>query len=74
MMTTLLTTVTAAELSERWCIGLAQAANTFRIKTQQGTRAATLPLSRRYRADRVFERPLLRGQLWTDTVDGGTPK
>ena len=64
------TAVTAAELSERWCIGLAQATNTIRITTQRGTRSAILPLSRRYRADRVFERPLLRGQFSTDTVDG----
>lgn len=64
------TSVTAAELSERWCIGLAQATNTIQITTQQGIRSATLPLSRRYKADRVFERPLLRGQFSTDTVDG----
>jgi Reverse transcriptase (RNA-dependent DNA polymerase) len=64
------TAVTAAELSERWCIGLTQATNTIQITTQQGIRSATLPLSRRYKADRVFERPLLRGQFSTDTVDG----
>jgi hypothetical protein len=64
------TAVTAAELSERWCIGLAQATNTIRITTQRGIRSATLPLSRRYRADCVFDRPLLRGQFSTDTVDG----
>ena len=64
------TSVTAAELSKRWCIGLAQASNTIRITTQRGIRSATLPLSRRYKADRVFERPLLRGQFSTDTVDG----
>ena len=62
--------VTAAELSERWCIGLSQATNTIKITTQQGVRSATMPLARRYRADRVFERPLLRGQFSTDTVDG----
>ena len=62
--------VTAAELSERWCIGLSQATNTIKITTQQGIRSATMPLARRYRADRVFERPLLRGQFSTDTVDG----
>jgi hypothetical protein len=64
------TSVTAAELSEGWCIGLAQAANTIRITTQRGTRSTILPMSRRYRADRVFERPRLRGQFSTDTVDG----
>ena len=62
--------MTAAELSERWCIGLAQAINTIKITTQHGVRSATLPLSRRCKADRIFERPLLRGQFYTDTVDG----
>ena len=64
------TAVTAAKLGDRWCIGLAQASETIRVTTQKGTRSAVLPLSRRYRADRVFERPLLRGQFYTDTVDG----
>lgn len=27
-------------------------------------------MSRRYQADRVFERPLLHEQFWTDTMDG----
>ena len=62
--------VSAAELSERWGIGLLQAQNTIRITTQKGTRSAILPLSRRYRADRVYERPLLRGDYYTDTMDG----
>jgi Reverse transcriptase (RNA-dependent DNA polymerase) len=62
--------ITANELSERWGIGLTQAQNTIRITTQKGTRSAILPLSRRYRADRVFEKPLLRGDYYTDTMDG----
>jgi hypothetical protein len=62
--------VSAAELSERWGIGLTQASNTIGITTQTGVRSAIMPLSRRYKADRVFERPLLRGQFFTDTMDG----
>ena len=62
--------VSAAELSERWGIGLAQAANTIKVTTQMGTRSAILPISRRYKADRIFERPLLRGHFYTDTMDG----
>jgi hypothetical protein len=63
--------ITAADLSERWGIGLAQATNTIKVTTHQlGKRSAILPLSRRYKADRVFERPLLRGHFYTDTVDG----
>ena len=64
--------VSPEELSDRWCIGLAQARNTIKITTQKGVRSAILPLSRRYRADRVFERPLLRGQFYTDTMDART--
>ena len=64
--------VTAEELSERWSIGLAQAHDTIRVTTQNCTRSAVLPLSRRYRADRVFEKPLLRGDFYTDTMDART--
>jgi hypothetical protein len=62
--------VTAQELSERWFIGLTQARETIKVTTQNVTRSAVLPLSRRYRADRVFEKPLLRGEFYTDTMDG----
>ena len=62
--------VSPEELSERrWCIGLQQAKNTIKITTQKGVRSAILPLSRQYRVDRVFERPLLRGDFYTDTMD-----
>ncbi|KAI2499334.1 Reverse transcriptase (RNA-dependent DNA polymerase) [Fragilaria crotonensis] len=62
--------ITAQELSERWLIGLSQAHETIKVTTQNCTRSAVLPLSRRYRADRVFEKPLLRGDFYTDTMDG----
>lgn len=62
--------VTAQELSERWFIGLSQAHDTIKVTTQNCTRSAVLPLSCRYRADRVFEKPLLRGDFYTDTMDG----
>jgi Reverse transcriptase (RNA-dependent DNA polymerase) len=62
--------VTAQELSERWFIGLSQAKETIKVTTQNHTRSAVLPLSRRYRADRIFEKPLLRGDFYTDTMDG----
>ena len=62
--------VTPEMLSERWGIGLVQARNTIQVTTQKGVRSAILPLSRRYRADRVFERPLLRGHYYSDTMDG----
>jgi hypothetical protein len=62
--------VSAEELSDRWCIGLSQAQHTIKVTTQLATRSATMPLSRGYRADRVFETPLLRGQFYCATMDG----
>ena len=47
------TTVTAADLSERWFIGLAQAEKTIRAMTQRLLRSAILPLVSRYLADRM---------------------
>ena len=64
------TGISAEDLSERWSIGLAQARETIKATTQNCKRSAELPLSRRYRADRVFEKPLLRGDFYTDTMDG----
>ena len=61
--------VSAKELSEQWFIGLAQAHNTIKVTTQNCTRSALLPLSRRYCSDRVFEKPLLRGDFKMDTMD-----
>ena len=62
--------VTASDLSERWCISLFQATETLKRTTQRFVRSAILPLSRRYRADRMFELPRLRGDWFTDTLDG----
>ena len=62
--------ISAQELSDRWFIGLAQAYETIKVTTQNFIRSAVLPLSRRYRADRVFDKPLLRGDFYTDTMDG----
>ena len=64
------TTVTAADLSERWFIGLAQAEKTIRATTQRLLRSAILPLVRRYRADRMYEWPRFRGTVYTDTMHG----
>ena len=50
-------TITAADLSERWFIGLAQPEETIHSTTQRLLRSAILPLVRRYHADRMYERP-----------------
>ena len=62
--------VTATDLSERWCISLFQAKETLKRTTQRFIRSAILPLARRYKADRMFELPRLRGDWFTDTLDG----
>ena len=62
--------VSATNISERWFIGLQQAANTIEATTQRLLRSAILPLARRYRADRMYERPRFRGVIYTDTLNG----
>ena len=57
-------------LSERWGISLVTATKTLKQTTQKFLRSAVLPLSRRYRADRVFTRKTLAGVWSTDTMDG----
>ena len=58
-------------LSERWNIGLVQAKQTIQVTTQRGVRSAILPLSRRYRTDRMYNEKKLRGQkVYTDTLFG----
>ena len=66
------TSVTAQDLMERWGIGLKQAADTLKKTTQHVIRSALLPLARRYKADRMYEKPRLSGKWYTDTMDGRT--
>ena len=62
--------VSAADNSERWFIGLQQAANTIKATTQRLLRSAIIPLARRYSADRMYERPRFRGVVYMDTLNG----
>jgi hypothetical protein len=64
------TTISAEDISERWCIGLAQANKTIKVTTQRGVRSALLPLSRRYRTDRMYHKKRLRDEWATDTYFG----
>ena len=59
--------VTALELAESWGIGPKQAKATLLAITQRGTRSALLPLSRRYRADRMYRMKRLNTKFATDT-------
>ena len=62
--------VTPQQLSERWGISINIASKTLQKTTQRFLRCAILPLSRRYRADRMFTRKTLSGDWSTDTFDG----
>ena len=64
------TDVSPQQLSERWGISVNTATQTLKHTTQKFLRCAILPLSRRYRADRVFTRKTLSGDWSTDTMDG----
>ena len=57
---------TASSLSELWCIGPNRATAIIKIKTQRGTRSTLLPLSRQYRADRMFNYKILNDKFATD--------
>ena len=62
--------ISPQDLSEQWFIGLKKAKYPIKNTTQQILRSALLPLARRYRADRMYERPQIQGTIYTDTVDG----
>lgn len=60
------TNITPEDLSSRWHIGVKQAQRTLDCTTQNYTRSALLPLSRRYRNDRMFYRRILNHQFAAD--------
>jgi Reverse transcriptase (RNA-dependent DNA polymerase) len=62
--------ITPADLSERWLIGAEQAKQTLMNTTQKYVRSAILPLSRRYRTDRYFYRVHLNHDFSADTYVG----
>lgn len=55
-------------LAGRFGIGPERAQRTLRVTTQRGVRSAILPLSQRYRADRVFNVRQLVEKFATDTA------
>ena len=60
--------VTPEMLSERWGISAERARATLRATLQRGTQLAILPLARRYRADRMYDQPILAGKFSPDTA------
>ena len=57
------------DLSETWGISVQQAKMTLDATTQRHGRSAIMPLSRRYRLDRMYEPKRLRCQMSADTMD-----
>ncbi len=64
--------VTAELIAEKFGISIPRAQRTLRVTTQRGVRSAILPISRRYRADRMFAVKRLNKKLATDTAYGKT--
>ena len=60
--------VTAQDLSERRGISIPNAAKKIKKTTQKFRHIAVLPLSRRYRTNRVFTRETLQGDWSMDTM------
>ena len=60
--------LTSDSIAELWCIGKSRAMATIDATTQNGTRSAILPLSRRYRADRRYNLKRLEGEFSTDSL------
>ena len=60
--------LTAESIAELWGIGKSRAMATIDATTQNGTRSAILPLSRRYRVDRRYNIKRLEGDFSTDSL------
>ena len=59
---------TPEDFSERWSISVAQEKLTLKATTQRLKQSAVIPLSRKYRADRMFGVKLLDCIMATDTM------
>ena len=53
----------AETISKLWGIGLQRAEDTIKATMQEGVRSAVLPLSRRYRSDRMYKPKRLRVKM-----------
>jgi hypothetical protein len=62
--------VTPEQQADHWMIGLENARQTLQRTNQFVLRSTLLPLSRRYKADRMYRAPRLQGERSTDTVEG----
>jgi hypothetical protein len=62
--------VTPEQLADHWMIGLETARHTLKQTTQCFLRSALLPLSRRYKADRMYRAARLQGEIRCKSRDG----
>ena len=60
---------TEEDLSEMWELSISQAALTLKETTKKLTISAIMPLTRRYRADRIFIVRRIYGTMSTNTMD-----
>ena len=58
----------ADKLADLWGVGPSKAAATIKVTTQRGIRSAILPISRRYRTDRMYNVKRLNSRFATDTL------
>jgi len=62
--------IEAENLSEIFGIGIKRTEATIHATTQKGRRSATMPISHRYRADRMYAVQRLEGKFSTNTLYG----
>ena len=60
---------TAEDLSKRWGLSISQAALTLKAMTQKLTRSTLMPLSQRYRSDRMFGVHMIHWTMYINTMD-----
>ena len=58
-----------SDLSKRWQMGLGTSTKTLKATTQTILRSSIMPISRRYRTNYMFERTLIKGTIFTDTME-----
>ena len=62
--------VNLSDLSKIWQIVIGAAAKTLNAMTQRMLISSIMPILIRYRPNRIFERPCIKGGIFTDTMEG----
>ena len=60
---------TEEDISERWGLNISQAVLTLKATTQKLTRSVIMPLTKRYRADCMFDICRIHGTMSINTMD-----